>query len=264
MHTFAYGNLVDDATLSGGSWEVAHPLSELQERELAVYAKSSTSSSADTTIILDHGSAKAAQCFALIAHNIVDPAATITINRGTTSGGGEVYSGSAVDCWPFAPINDDYDGAVFPIIVVTPAATTARYTQITISTSAVVRIGRLFVGPVFATEIGITKRTDDWLPDLSTVDRTESGADWVVARPRLRHSVIEYGALSRAEASLMAEVQRTHGVTGEVMFLPDTTSPAETQQFGFLAMFRQLSALESPFWNHNSIAIGFDERGGAP
>ena len=52
MHTFAYGNLIDDATLSGGSWEVAHPLAELQERELALYAKSSTADPADTQIIL--------------------------------------------------------------------------------------------------------------------------------------------------------------------------------------------------------------------
>ncbi len=264
MIAFAYNNLVDAATLSGGSWAVAHPLSELQERELAAYALSSTSSSADTTIIFDHGTAKSAQCFGIFAHNIVDPTATITVTRGTTSGDDDVYAGSAMTCWPFSPLNSDYDGAFFPIIVVTPQATTAQFTQIVISTSAVVRIGRIFIGSVFATEIGVTKRTDDWMPDFSTVDRTESGADWVASRPRLRHPVIEYGALTRTEASLLAEIQRTHGVTGEVVYLPETNDRSQTQQFGCLAMMRQLSALEAPFWKHNSVSIGFDERGGAP
>lgn len=264
MHTFAYGNLVDSATLSGGSWEVAHPLTQLQERELAAYAKSSTSSPSDTTIIIDHGSAVSAQCFGIFAHNIEDAAATIVVNRGTTSGGADVYSGDTLSCWPFTPMSSGYDGSTFGIIVVSAGPTTARYTTIGISTSAVVRIGRLFVGSVFSAGIGVTRRTDDWLADFSSVDRTESGADWVTSRPRLRSPSIEFGAMTRTEASLLHEIIRTHGTTSEVVFLGDTESRSDMQQHGCLAMMRRLSPLEYPFWNHNSIALGFDERGGAP
>jgi len=264
MIAFAYGNLTDSSTLSGGSWTAGHPLTELQKRELAAYAESSSASSSDTKIIFDHGSAKAAQCFAVFAHNIEDAAATITVTRGTTSGASDVYSGSAMPCWPFTPLNSDYDGSFFGIIVVTPQPTTARYTQIAISTSAVVRIGRPFVGPVFSAGIGVTKRADDWLPDFSNVDRIENGADWVASRARWRHPAIEYGALTRSESSLLQEVQRTHGITGEFVFLSDTVDRSEMQQYGCLAMMRQLSALEYPFWNHNSVAFGFDERGGSP
>lgn len=260
MHTFAYENLVDDATLSGGSWEVAHPLAQLQERELAAYARSSTSSPVDTKIILDHGSAKSARCFGIFAHNITDPTATITVTRGTTSGGSEVYAGSAVSCWPFTPLS--YDGAAFGIIVVTPE-TSARYTMIEISTSAVVRIGRLFVGSIFSPARGSDKRTDDWL-SMSSVDRTESGADWVASRPSLRSASLAFPVLKRSEKSLVQEIIRTHGTTGECVFLGDITSQSEMQQSGFLALMRQLSALEYPFYDHNAVAIGFDERGGAP
>jgi len=264
MDAFAYGNLVDSSTLSGGSWDAAHPLTQLQLRELAAYAKSSTASPADTQFIIDHGSAKAAQCFAIVAHNITDPAATITISRGTTSGGSDVYAGAPVACWPFAPLDDDRDGAHFPIVVVTPQPTTARYTTIAISTSDRVRIGRPFIGPIFAPAIGVTRRTNDWLPDFSSVERTESGADWVTARPRLRHPGIEYRALSRAEGSLLQEIQRTHGTTAEVFYLGNIFDRADTQQHGCLALLRQLSPLESAFFGHNAVALGFDERGGAP
>jgi hypothetical protein len=264
MDAFAYGNLVDSSTLSGGSWDAAHPLTRLQLRELAAYALSSTSSPADTQVIIDHGSARVAQCFAIVAHNITDPAATITVNRGTTSGASDVYAGSPVTCWPFSPLDDDRDGGFFAIAVVTPHPTTARFTTIAINTSDRVRMGRLFVGPVFAPAIGVTRRTNDWLPDFSTVERTESGADWVAARPRLRHPGIEYRALSRAEGSLLQEIQRTHGTTGELFYTANIFDRADTQQHGCLAMLRQMSPLEFPFFGHNSVAIGFDERGGAP
>mgnify|MGYP006921395317 CR=1 FL=1 len=264
MEAFAYGNIIDQATLSGGSWDAAHPLAQLQERELSAYARSTSADPADTQIIIDHGTAKAAQAFGIIAHDITDPAATITITRGTTIGNDDVYSGPELPCWPFAPLDDDRDGAFFGIFAVTPQPTTARYTKIAIATSERVRIGRLFIGPIYLPAIGATKRVNDWLPDFSTVDRTESGADWVATRPALRHPGIEYRGLSRAEGSLLQEIQRTHRTTREVLYLGDINNRADTQQHGCLALLRQLSPLEYPFWGRNAMALGFDERGGSP
>lgn len=260
---FAYGNLTDSSTFSGGGWSVGNPLTNMQQRKLSSYAQASSSSPTDTQFIVDHGSAKAARVFGLFAHNIIDPAATITVSRGTTSGGAEVYNGSAVTCWPFTPINSVYS-SFFGIIVVTPAETTARYTKIAINGSSILRIGRLFIGPVFLSTYNATALTDDWLPDFSTIERTESGADWVASRSRLRSAQIAHDAMLSEPASLMREIQRTHGITSEVVYIPDVDDPIRTQQYGFLGTMRTLSPLECNVIMRRGIAIGIDERGGAP
>lgn len=256
--TFAYGNLTDSSTLSGGSWSPA--LSNLQSRELAAYAESATNLA---TIDIDHGTAKAAQVFGLFAHNNVDTSSTITVTRGATSGGSDIYAGSALSCWPFTPT--DYAGSQFGIIVVAPQSTTARYTRIVVSmTSGTLRVGRLFVGPMVANARNVVGLANDWMQDFSQVDRTEAGADWATARPRLRHAVLEFAALSAAEASTLHEIQRTHGTTGEVVYLPDIDDRAHTQQYGFLGLMRALSKLEYVTRDLSAIAIAIDERGGAP
>lgn len=260
-----YGNLCDSSTLSGGSWTGGHPLTEIQTRELARYAQSSTADAADTQIIMDHGNAKAAQVFGIIAHT-VDAAATITITRGTTSGGSDVYAGSAVACWPFTPIDGVYNGSHFVIWVVVPFSTTARYTKIAISGSQVIRIGRLFVGPMLDVEYNPEhgKYQDEWQQANSTIDRTESGADWVTTRTELRSVPFSYSIATHAQASLIHEVLRTHSITGEIAFVASTQDRAVQQQYGFLGTLKKLSALEYPRYSDRSISLAIDERGGAP
>lgn len=263
-----YGNLIDTSTLSGGSWTVGHPLTEIQTRELARYARSSTAAAADTQVIIDHGSAKAAQVFAAFAHTQEDAAATVTVTRGTTSGGVDVLDTGPLACWPFSPLDGDRNGSHFGIFVVAPASSTARYTKIAFSGSQVMRIGRLFVGPLFrptySPEYG--KISHGWMPANSSVARTESGADWSATRTELRSEAIDFTALTdaAAESSVWHEIVRTHGVTGEVVFIPDVADRSETQQFGFLGLLAKLSALDPRFLGHGTSAVAINERGGAP
>jgi hypothetical protein len=259
-----YGNLTDSSTLSGGSWFT--PLNEIQSRELARYAQSMSSSSSHTQIIFDHGSAKAAQVFAIFAHNIADNTATIQVTRGTTSGASDVYDSGVVSCWPFTPLGSDYDGSHFGIFVVAGSASTARYTKIAVVNSLFIRIGRTFVGPMFTPNYNpeYGSYADDWQNANSIVGRTENGADWAATRTELRATAFSYPAISHTQGSLVHEIVRTHSVTGEVVFVANTEDRARQQQYGFLGTMRKLSALEYPFWDHRSVAIGIDERGGAP
>ena len=219
-----------------------------------------------TSIIFDHGSAKAAQCFALFATYNIASTNTITVTRGTTSGASDVLSLSAVTCWPFTPLDGVYDGSHFGIIVVAPSETTARYTKIYVNTASYCRIGRTFVGPLFnpTYKTEVNNETDDWLPDFSTVERTENGADWAAVRSRLRSKKMGFNLLSDAETSKLHEMQRLHGITSEYVVIPDMDDRARTQQYGFLATARQLSSLEWPHSLWRGVALGFDERGGAP
>lgn len=268
---FAHSNLIDTSNLSGGSWTVSYPLTRLNAaisgRALGMsIARSSSAAEADTIIDMDHGSAKAAQVLFIPAHNL-SSAATVRLERGTTAGGTDVYAGDDLPAWPFTPLDNVYNGRHFGVTIVTPVATTARYTRIRIkdagNAAGYVQVIRPFLGQLFAPEHGPTKLTHDWI-SLSAVDRTEGGADWIYRRAPLRAANLVYGGLSQAESSQLHEILRLHDTTAEVVYVAERHDRAFQQQYGFLGLLRELSTLEYPWWTFQGIALGFDQRGGAP
>lgn len=260
---FGYGDLTLTSTISETGWSPSHPAANVKTRDLAEYAESTGNTA---TFTLDHGGAKAAQLFALFAHTCEDANATIGVTRGTTSGGFDVWASDAEDAWAFSPLGDDRDGSHFGLFLIAPAETIARYTQVVVTGSAPMRFSRLIVCPLFVPtynpEYG--KTVDDWMPQNSIVDRAENGADQAIARTELRSAAFDYSALTGDQASLFHEILRTHGVTEEVVYVRDSVDRAKQQQYGFLGLMRKLSALENPFYRHQSAAIAIDERGGAP
>lgn len=258
---FGYCNLADAATVTASACQSTHPITEVQVRELAPYAEFI---SASPEIFLDLGSALPFQVVCIFAHTVEGASDTVKVDGGTTLGGSEVYVGSALSCWPFSPLDSDRDGSHFGIFVVLPAVITARYIKITLTTSAAPRIGRIFAGRLFEDCIEYGDLADDWQAPNSTIERTESGADWPATRPELRFAPFVYSDMLHPNASLYHEIVRTHTITGEVVHIPDTEDRAVTQQYGFLATMRKLSALDYPKFARRSAAVGLDERGGAP
>lgn len=258
-----YSNYADAATLGGTGWSLTKPVTNLQDDDLAVYAET-TGTTAE--ILIDLGSAKAPTLFALVAHTCTDASATITLTGGTSSGGSEVYAGSALPAWPFSPLDDDRDGSHFPLIVYAQSAGSARYWKLAAAGSSTMRFGRLWVSRVFLPDYSpeYGSISDGWMESYSTVDRGGNGADQSWSRRELRSVALEYPAMSQAQGSLWHEIQRAHGIASEVFYLADTQDRARQQQLSFLGLMRKLGPLENPFYRHNSAAVGIDERGGAP
>ena len=256
-----FGNLIDAATITASACESAHPITEVQTRELARYAKFT---GASPVVNIDLLSTKAFQVICVIAHDIEAVTDTVVVECGSTVGGFDAHAGSTLSCWPFSPLNDDRDGSWFLIPVVLPSEISARHIELTFTTSAAPRIGRIFVGRMFEDCVAYGQVSDDWQPTNSTVDRTENGADWATTRVELRAAAFGYGEMTPAQASLWREIQRTHGTTGEIIHIADTEDRAFTQQNGFLGLMRKLTALEYPNYAHRSNAVVLDERGGAP
>jgi hypothetical protein len=256
-----YDNLGDDATLGGTGWSLTKTVANLQDEDLAVYAETTGTTA---TVDIDLGSAMSPTLFVLSAHTCTDASATLALTGGTSSGGSEVYAGSAISAWPFTPL--DYDGSHFPLIVYAPNAGSARYWRLVVSGSASMRFGRLSVMRVFlpdySPEYGAI--ADGWMESFSTVDRAGNGAPQVWGRRELRSVAFDYPAMTQAQGSLLHEIQRTHSISGEVFYLSDTQDRARQQQLSFLGFMRKLGALENPFYRRNSSAIAIDERGGAP
>lgn len=265
-----HSNLIDSSTLSGGGWASGFSLANLQGfygRSLASVARSESTDAADTIIDMDHGSARTAQLLWIPAHNL-SSSATIVLERGTTPGGTDVYAGDELPAWPFVPLDGVYSGRHFGVGVVMPAANAARYTRVrifnTTNPGGFIQVSRPFIGPLFLPAISPVKLDADWMPSLSTVERIQSGADWVDSRPPLRRASIVFGALTYDEGSQLHEIVRLHETSREVVYLAHRNDRARMQQYSFLALLRELSRLDYPFWQHNGIALGFDQRGGAP
>ena len=265
-----HSNLTDSATLSGGDWASGYPLTNLQGavgRALSSVARSESAAASDTIIDIDHGSARTAQLLWIPAHNL-SSSATVVLERGTTPGGTDVYAGDELPAWPFAPLDGVYSGRHFGVGVVMPSANAARYTRVRIINSTnpagYVQLSRIFIGPAFFPAISPTKLDADWMPSLSTVERTEDGADWVSKRQPLRRANVVFSALSYDEGSTLHEIVRLHETTGEIVYIAHRNDRARMQQYSFLGLLRELSRLDYPFWQHNGIALGFDQRGGAP
>lgn len=257
-----FGNLTDSSTLSGSGWHSSYPLSNLQDRRLSRYAQT-TGTTAE--IIFDHGSAKGARVFCLFGHDC-GQLDTIAVTRGTTSGGTDVVNEAPVTVWPFTPIDEIYDGGHFGIFVILGSESSARYTKLEVSGSATMRFSRPFVGrlfePTYSAESG--KLEDGWQDPNSTLVRGESGADSPWSRPEQRMAPFEYSALTLTAGSQFHEIVRTHGITEELVYVRSLASRSVQQQYGFLATMQRLSALQNPFFGHNSAAVALIERGGAP
>lgn len=254
-----YNNLIDSATLSSdGYWSSAYPLTNVQLRELAQVAISTSG----TKIYIDHGSAVTARLAWIAAHSQIDVGDNVRLQRGTTSGGSDVYDSGSVPAWPFTPQVGTRDGAYYGIPLVMAAENSARYSTLTVPAGA--QIGRIFLGPAFDSEVGPTELDDDWRPPNSISTRSDNGADWVHERAEQRSEGLVYGCLTLAEGDLLDEIIYTHKIIKEVVYIPDYTDRARCQRRGFLGTLKALPKMSYPFWVHNGIAIAIDERGGAP
>lgn len=258
-----YGNLIGSSVLSGGSWSPA--LAYAQTRELMEYARSSSISAAHTQFDADHQTSKEAQVFAFFAHNAgyLD---SLRITRSDTLGGSDLLDTGWLNCWHYTPMDNDYNGSWFPIMVVVNHVTTARYTRVEFSVSALLRFGRPFMGRLFRPTYNPVygKIEDDWQDQNSLVNLTHQGGDFVIPRRELRKLPIDFPVMTPEDNDTWNEIQRINGPVGEYVWIPSVESRREQQRSGFLARLQKLSSMGHPHYGFRSSGAVLVERGGAP
>ncbi len=268
-----FPNRASLATASGGSWESNLPVTNVTTPELAAVARSTSASTSATQIRLDLGSARSLRAFALVNHNL-SAAAEWRVTLGTSSGGAEVYNGSNVT-WLSASFeaglvaagmeDAEYLRNGTPAIIVLPASYSARYVTLLITDTANsdgwVQVGRVFAGGGFIPTYNATYGLRDSWIDLSTVDQSESGAQWPTARRRLKQVEFVLDGLSLEEGETMHEMQRVIGTVDEVLYVPDITSPSTTQRYGFLGTLSEMSAIDYPYYRIRSMPLRIKQKG---
>lgn len=264
----AYGNTIDGATLSGGSWEASLPLTNLQDRRLGKMARSSSQAAVHTTFDIDLQSTRLMRVFALVGHNCT-VAATRRFQFSTVADFSSVVLDTGwVDVWPevypFGTLpwghpsfwtgrysEEDIAGYNASMVYIFDQSTNARYVRVEISDEAnaagYVQIARAFIGdgwqPTRNMQYGASMA---WL-DRTLIQEARSGAEYFDAPPKARLARFDLPAMEEDEAMSSAfEIQRIAGTSAEVFFIwdPDDTVHALRRQF--LGRLRAVNPITNP------------------
>ena len=237
-------------TLSGGAWSSDLPLTNLQDRRLAKVARSDDATAASTQFIIDLKVARAVGVLGLFGHNI-SAAATVQWLGGTTSGGSEVYAGSAVAVSYSAYSAEDLDGYTPAIILVPASAQTARYWTCkvvdTTNADGYVEIGRATVCGIYQPAINILVGAGAGLDTQTERKDTDGGADIFQAKAIRRSWNIILDDISESEAMTKAwRMQRLLGKHGQCVFLFDSADSYQHER-AILATLEELGGLDYPY-----------------
>jgi hypothetical protein len=263
----AYGNQIDVATLTGGSWLAALPLTNLKDRKIGKVARSTDATTAFTQFDIDFGGTRLMRVIGLIGHNLTTAGKYKITLSSAADFSVVVYTSGWVDVWPIVYPSGTlpwgapnwwsgtysaeeiaaYTGTIAHILT---ASTNARYVRIefddTANADGYVQLGRVFAG-------------DGWQPvrnmvygaSLGWIDRTEvqealSGHESFNARRSPR--IARFGLEAMAESEAMAlgfELQRAMGVNKELMFVWDPADTTHALRRQFLGRLRVLSPIEN-------------------
>jgi hypothetical protein len=253
-------NLLESATLSAGSYETALPLNNIKTRELADVARTTNDDAASTKLIADHGSAKYRRAAAFKFHNC-SSAATVTWSLGTTSGGSDVAT-LTQNCWQITPTT--YSGRRNEVILVLPQRYSARYDLFeftdTSNPDGYMEVAYGYVCDLFVPTWGIDRDSaSSGIGDQSGLVRMRSGIPAFDAQRKYRTEAFTFPALIDDEGDTVHEMLHVCGTSEPVLYIPDMSSPARVQRYGFIGSIEELRGLQNPFNGGRSMAFQVTE-----
>jgi hypothetical protein len=274
-----YRNRVDDATLSGGSFIAAAPVTNLQDKRITRVARSSDAATTSTRIDIDLGSSLACQAFALINHNL-GASATWTITAGTSSGASDTYSGSAravvqmstspdLLTWGesgfWEGTGDEWVRNTHPVIYVHTSQLSARYWRIQITDTGnadgYVQVGRIYIGPVLIPAKNDSYGRGQGFSDFTTFERGATGASFARLGRKAKRADIAMDWMTLEEQRAMRSIMRRGGADEDVLWCPDSTDAAVQQEFGFLGTVTAgLDSITTPYLGAYSGKFTIEER----
>lgn len=262
----AYGNRIDSATLSGGSWLASLPVTNLQDRRIGKVARSTSQAAVNTQFDIDFGQARLLRVFALVGHNIQtagqyrfrfsndDTFATTVADSDWTDVWPIVYPAESLpwesaSFWTGRYSDEEIAGYNATTAWIADAAFSARYARIEISdetnTDGFVEIGRVFAGGGWQPTRNMTVGASLGFLDRTVIQEAQSGAEYFDDRRNPRVARFNLAAMTEDEATATAfEIMRQQGTSGEVLFVWDPNDTTHAIRRQFLGRFRTLNPIE--------------------
>lgn len=266
-----FGNLIDAATLSGGSWVGSLPLNNLKARALAKVARSASLTFANTKFAIDHGASKPVRIVGLVNHSM-QLSAQFRVVGGSDPGfsTGVLYDSGWLDVWPsvYSTLSLEWSSNNFwggrytdaertgitPTRgLILPSTVSARYWQIEVkdaaNTDGFIQIGRVFIGAAWQTQVNALYGATSIAWETNTeIQAAISGAEYFDRRTPYRVARFSTEYMTETEGMASAfEIQRQSGLDGEVFFVHDPDDVAHALRRQFLGRLRELSPVEYPY-----------------
>ena len=279
--TLCWPNRIDEAALTGGSFETGLPLSLVQDRVMAVQAQTTDTQPSSTWFDITLSRARPVQTVALAAHNLTASAQYRVRIYADVDQVQLLWDSGRVDVWPAVYSTDqlewEYDnfwsgnlddeerGQYTPLMTVfADEIQMAHALRVelydTSNPDGAIRLGRVFLGdawqPAYNASYGITHGFDDATDVVEAGDRTE-----YFDRKRLRRTAsLALEHLSEAEAyQRIYALQRTEGTSGELLYAYRLDNTPENFSRVFLARQQQLDVLAHPYFATHTGALNLLE-----
>lgn len=244
--------------ITGGSWSSSLPLSNMQDRRLSKVARSADALAASTKFEIDLGVARAIRVLALPKHTI-SSAGTIRVRGSNTAGNfaAPVYDTGTVNVWPAGIDAEEAAGMNLGWTHVAAAAQSARYWLFEISDATnpagYVDVGRLVIAKAWQPTINMSVGARLGLETDTDRTVTDGGAAIYNDKPRRRTMTFDIEHLPADEALENGfDMQRIAGKSGQLMFVFDPEDTTHMHRRAFLAVLRELTALEYPYYTDAS------------
>lgn len=273
----SYVNFADAATLTGGSWQAALPLANLQTPLMAAVARSTDATITSTKFQIDLGSGfyKTQRILALVRHNI-SAAGTYRVKAGTTPGGLDLYDSGSVSAWPAIYLPGDLqwedanwwtgvpdDVTDYPMALWHDVGQNinGRYWTVeitdTTNSAGYVQASRVWLGDLWSPQHSYEFGAGFGWEAHDDEEESLGGVMYFTARPSRRVFSFSFGALSYQEAfGKVLEIQRVAKNSGQVVIIPNSADQQYFFKRNLLARFRRMDPLKQ--LSHNIQGAAFE------
>lgn len=256
------GGVLYTPALSGGDWETALPLENVQDRRLSLVARSVDDDPTNTQFEIDLGVERDVRVLALILPNL-SSAGTVRVRGSTTAGDFDpaVYDSGTITVYPSGETAETM-GEILPTFIDVPSsAQAARYWLVEIddegNADGYVDVARLVIAGEWEPSKNFRYGAMLGLETESTQMTTDGGATIHRRRPVRRTWTIEIGALPDSEGLQSAHrMLRIAGTDGQIFFVANPDDDAMTMhERSFLCVARTLSPLQYATYNKSAMAF---------
>lgn len=257
------------ATLSGGSWQAATPLTNLQNQLLSKVARSTNALAASSIIQADLGAtALNVRIISLCAHNI-SAAGTIRARGFSDSGYTTMVTGAdtgTVNAWTAEAIAAGIANYPKNWTFVFSTTKTARYWKIEITdtgnAAGYIEAGRCWIGQAdFEPAVGVSYGMSNGFESRDVIEESLGGVPWGEKRTPRRALVAKFDVISTAEKRQALILQKVLTETDEAFWVTSATASADDLLLeAFPCFMRKPSPLSYPYFNNHELPISIIER----
>ncbi|MGE0723191.1 MAG: hypothetical protein AB7O45_02385 [Alphaproteobacteria bacterium] len=276
-----YPNRIPGATLSGGAWDGAQPLSNIQDPDLGVRAWTTDDDPASSLFVADLGRSLLMRGLFILSHNVrttglvkleasnagdfSSPILLVDWRAAWMSAGADERDWEAAD-WPTGKPRPEYlAGWRWPIVVPFPAGAAARYWRVSLddhgNPDGRIKIGGAFLAGGIRPGLNFAKGAAiGWQHDTDVVTST-GGTRYFRRRSARRVTRFSFDAASEDEGfARHLELQRMAGLDHDIGFIANPDDPNHLQRRSLVGNARALGEIEQVQFQLTTASYQIEER----